>query len=135
MEIKNNKFNNPDLSLSMHNNYNNHNYYEVKNSWRYNLCSNQIINPKSCKYCNKDFCSKCIDEWLKNNKFCKICNRQMTSNAIIASSLNIINEKQQKNKDYKQIDNKVKNYCIQCDLEFSNEDKSIHINYSKIRSL
>ena len=124
MEIKENKFNNPDLPLNMSNNYNNHNY---NISLRCNLCSNKIIYPK--------FCSKYLDEWIKNNNFCKICNSQITSNDIIASSLNKKNKKQQKNTAYKQIDNKVINYCIKCDLEFSDKDKEIHINHLIIPKL
>ena len=127
MKKAKNKCNNPDLPLSMSNKYNIHNYYEKENSLRCNLCSNKIINPK--------FCSKCIDELLKNNNFCKICNSQITSNDIIASSLNKKNEEQQKNTAYKQIDNKVENYCNQCDLEFSDKDKEIHINHLIIPKL
>ena len=55
------------------------------------VCMNLVNDPKQCAFCDKLYCSKCIQHWLKQNQNCPNCKEPFVSypriNKIILNAL------------------------------------------------
>ena len=134
----NKKINIPNSAKSENVKNNSYKYPNINNPPKCNICSNDVMHPKICKYCQKIFCLNCINNWLKNHSFCKICNHQLNAQDIIDySSIKINPEKENDNTFYKKYGNKIGYYCVQCNKNFilSNEEKITHIKHLVIPNL
>ncbi len=93
ISVLNLKLNNIGLTAKEHynkekNEIQNNDYYTCK------ICSNLVIEPKSCSECNDLFCTKCINYWLSKNNFCPNCKsghfKERSINKLIRNFLNNI---------------------------------------------
>ena len=52
------------------------------------LCEKILINPMMCMNCQKDFCKKCIDNWVQNNDKCpKGCDNPNYQKSLLKNDL------------------------------------------------